>query len=156
MNEINKNVGKRIRDIRKSKSISIEKMAEKLNISYSTYQRIENGETNSWATHLEKISSLLEVSFEEIVIDKEKFIQINNEQSTGYFKSDIIINNLSERIFFVLGAGTGTFGLVYTYAYIANRKREFVFKYLNDSRLNKLIGMIFWGLAAVQLVNLLS
>lgn len=73
-------------------------MAEKLNISYSTYQRIENGETNSWATHLEKISSLLEVSFEEIVIDKEKFIQINNEQSTGYFKSDIIINNLSERL----------------------------------------------------------
>jgi threonine/homoserine/homoserine lactone efflux protein len=66
------------------------------------------------------------------------------------------INTLTERIFFVLGAGTGTFGLVYTYAYIANRKRDFVFKYLNDSRLNKLIGLIFLGLAMVQLVNLLS
>jgi threonine/homoserine/homoserine lactone efflux protein len=66
------------------------------------------------------------------------------------------INTLTERFFFVLGAGTGTFGLVYTYAYIANRKRNFVFKYLNDSRLNKLIGLLFWGLAVVQLVNLLS
>lgn len=66
------------------------------------------------------------------------------------------INTLAERIFFVFGAGTGTFGLVYTYAYIANRNRDFVFKYLNDSRLNKLIGLIFLGLAVVQLVNLLS
>ena len=66
------------------------------------------------------------------------------------------INTSTEKIFFVLGAGTGTFGLVYTYAYIANRKRDFVFKYLNDSRLNKLIGLIFWGLAVVQLVDLLN
>ncbi len=65
------------------------------------------------------------------------------------------INTLIERFFFVLGAGTGTFGLVYTYAYMANRKRSLVFKYLNDNRLNKLIGLIFWGLAVVQLVNLL-
>ena len=60
------------------------------------------------------------------------------------------------KIAFVLGAGTGTFGLVYTYAHIANRKRDFVFKYLNDSRLNKLIGLIFLGLAIMQLINLLT
>lgn len=66
------------------------------------------------------------------------------------------INTLTERFFFVLGAGTGTFGLVYTYAYIANRKRDFVFKCLNDSLLNKIIGLIFLGLAVLQLVNLLS
>lgn len=66
------------------------------------------------------------------------------------------INQFHEKLFFVLGAGSGTFGLVYTYAYIANRKRDFVFKYLNDSRLNKLIGLIFGSLALVQLVNLLS
>ena len=65
------------------------------------------------------------------------------------------ISQLHEKLFFVLGAGTGTFGLVYTYSYIANRKRDFVFKYLNDSRLNKLIGLIFLGLAVVQLVNLI-
>ena len=65
------------------------------------------------------------------------------------------INTLTDRIFFVWGAGTGTFGLVYTYSYIANRKRDFVFKYLNDNRLNKLIGLIFIGLAMVQLINLL-
>jgi threonine/homoserine/homoserine lactone efflux protein len=66
------------------------------------------------------------------------------------------INSLNEKIFLVLGAGTGTFGLVYTYASLANQKRDIVFKYLNDNRLNKLIAFIFWGLAVVQLVNLLS
>ena len=66
------------------------------------------------------------------------------------------INTLSEKICFVLGAETGTFDLIYTYAYIANRKRDFVFKYLNDVRLSKLVGFIFLGLAVIQLVNLLS
>ncbi len=49
---LNKNIGKRIREIRKSKDISIEKMAENLKVSYSTYQRIESGETNSWVSYL--------------------------------------------------------------------------------------------------------
>jgi threonine/homoserine/homoserine lactone efflux protein len=65
------------------------------------------------------------------------------------------INTLSEKIFFVLGAETGTFLLVYTYAYITNRKRNLIFKYLSDNRLNKVMGLIYIGLAAWQLVNML-
>lgn len=59
-------------------------MAEKLNISYSTYQRIESGETTSWATHLENISSILEVPIEEIIVEKSKLKQVNKDNSTGY------------------------------------------------------------------------
>jgi threonine/homoserine/homoserine lactone efflux protein len=60
-----------------------------------------------------------------------------------------LTNNL-ERWSFVLGAGSGTFLLIYTYATIANKKRNIVFKYLTDSRLNKLIGLIFISLAIIQ------
>jgi threonine/homoserine/homoserine lactone efflux protein len=65
------------------------------------------------------------------------------------------INTLSEKIFFVLGAETGTFLLVYTYAYITNRKRNLIFKYLTDNRLNKVMGLIYVSLATWQLVNML-
>jgi threonine/homoserine/homoserine lactone efflux protein len=67
----------------------------------------------------------------------------------------LAIDSQSAKIGFVLGAGTGTFLLVYTYAFIANRKRELIFNYITDSRLNKLIGCIFIGLAMLQLINLL-
>jgi threonine/homoserine/homoserine lactone efflux protein len=66
------------------------------------------------------------------------------------------ITTLSEKMFFVLGAATGTFLLVYSYAFIANKKRNSVFKYLTDTRLNKIMGSIFIGLAIWQLVNMLS
>lgn len=66
------------------------------------------------------------------------------------------ITTLSEKTFFVLGAGTGTFLLVYSYAFIANKKRDLLFKYLTDNRLNKIIGSIFIGLAFLQLVNMLN
>ena len=73
-------------------------MAENLSVSLSTYQRIESGETNSWALHLEDISKSLNVPIEEIILDKEKFIQIVKEQSTGYMNTDTVINNLSEKV----------------------------------------------------------
>ena len=65
------------------------------------------------------------------------------------------INALSDKIFFVAGAETGTFLLVYTYAYITERKRNVIFKYLTDNRLNKLMGGIYMGLAVWQLVNMI-
>lgn len=66
------------------------------------------------------------------------------------------ITTLSEKIPFVLGAGTGTFLLVYSYTFIANKKRDLLFKYLTDSRLNKIMGSIFIGLALLQLINMLN
>ncbi len=98
MTELNKNIGKRIREIRKDKNISIEKMAEKLNVSYSTYQRIETGETNSWANHLETISNVLDVPIEEIVVGKEQIIQNNSEQKGGVALNLGTINTLSEKL----------------------------------------------------------
>lgn len=73
-----------------------------------------------------------------------------------YQKYDFLkINNISDKISFVAGAETGTFLLMYTYAFISNRKRNLIFKYLSDSRLNKLMGCLYLGLAVWQLVNLI-
>lgn len=75
----------------------------------------------------------------------------------SYQKYDFLkIETVLEKLSFVLGAGTGTFLLVYSYAFVADRKRDLIFQYITDSRLNKLIGSIFIGLALLQLVNLLS
>jgi transcriptional regulator with XRE-family HTH domain len=100
MNMLNKNIGKRIREIRKSKDISIEKMAENLKVSYSTYQRIESGETNSWVSYLDTISSILEVEIEDIVLGKESIEQNNNHQNGGVAVTQNLgtINNLSEKL----------------------------------------------------------
>lgn len=73
-----------------------------------------------------------------------------------YQKYDFLkINNISDKISFVAGAETGTFLLIYTYAFISNKKRNLIFKYLSDSRLNKLMGCLYLGLAVWQLVNLI-
>jgi threonine/homoserine/homoserine lactone efflux protein len=64
------------------------------------------------------------------------------------------MNSILDDLAFVFGAGSGTLLLVFTYAFIANKKRNLIFKYLTDSRLNKVMGSIFIGLALWQLVNI--
>lgn len=100
MADLNKNIGSRIREFRRNKNISIEKMAENLNISYSTYQRIETGETSSWVSHLESISNLLAVGIEEIVLYKDMITQNNNGEDCGVAIAQNIgtINILSEKL----------------------------------------------------------
>jgi threonine/homoserine/homoserine lactone efflux protein len=66
----------------------------------------------------------------------------------------LAINSFTDKVFFVSGAGTGTFLLVYTYSFIAEKKRDIVFNYLSDNRLNKLIGGIFIGLALLKIVSI--
>jgi threonine/homoserine/homoserine lactone efflux protein len=74
----------------------------------------------------------------------------------AYQKYEILkFDSLFEKLCFTLGAGTGTFLLVLTYAFIADKKRELLFKYLKQSILNKIIGGIFIFLAMYQLWNLL-
>lgn len=72
-------------------------------------------------------------------------------QHKNFLKIDTNIDKAA----FVFGAGTGTFLLVFTYAFIANKKRNVIYKYLTDSRINKIIGAIFFGLGLWQLTNML-
>lgn len=109
---MNATIGKRIRKYREEKGFSQEELAEKLHVSRSTYQRIENGETNSWVNHIENICTTLEVSMDEILKPEEGYVQVNNNnestndngsgviqnQTINYNASDKLIEQYEERI----------------------------------------------------------
>ncbi|AZB23756.1 XRE family transcriptional regulator [Chryseobacterium bernardetii] len=110
---VNTTIGKRIRKYREEKSLSQEELAEKLHISRSTYQRIENGETNSWINHIENICTTLDVSMEDILKPEEGYTQINSNnteqtndngggviqnQTNNYNTSEKLIEQYEERI----------------------------------------------------------
>ncbi|WP_336965524.1 helix-turn-helix transcriptional regulator [Chryseobacterium contaminans] len=90
---MNTTIGKRIRKYREERSLSQEELAEKLHISRSTYQRIENGETNSWINHIENICTTLDVSMEDILKQEEGFTQINKENTASENSSNNMIQN---------------------------------------------------------------
>lgn len=66
------------------------------------------------------------------------------------------MNSNSKKMALVIGAGIGTFLLLFTYAFIAIKKRENIFKYLNSNQLNKITGLIFIALSLYQMVDLFS
>jgi len=109
---MNTSIGKRIRTYREERGFSQEELAEKLHISRSTYQRIENGETNSWINHIENICTSLNVELDDILKPEEGFVQVNNNndstndngsgviqnQTINYHNSDKLLESLQEHI----------------------------------------------------------
>ena len=60
-------IGKTIRKIRESKSLSIQDLADKLDMEYNNVIRIEKGRTNFTIGTLVKIANALEVALKDIV-----------------------------------------------------------------------------------------
>lgn len=87
-------VAKRIKNLRKQNNWSQEDVAFKLNISQSAYGRIEKGESNSWATHIQPICELFEIEPEELIKQDNISISYNKGKSINGF----IVNQLSEKI----------------------------------------------------------
>lgn len=74
-------VAKRIKNLREVKGISQEEIADRLNISRSAYERMENGKSQSWATHLVSLADFFDVSPEYFV--KEESQEQNNDKQNG-------------------------------------------------------------------------
>ncbi len=74
-------MGKRIREKRKAYMITQEVLAEKLGISVEYMSRVENGNVRASLTLLEKISGVLDISEEELILGKK-------EESTDRFCSE--------------------------------------------------------------------
>jgi len=95
-------VGHRIRVLRENKGFSQEDVADKINVSRAAYERMENGKSNSWASHLEQLCSFFEVSPEYFVRDDEKNMQHNENQKGGFSLQNNgsikTLNNLSEKL----------------------------------------------------------
>lgn len=63
---------KRLRNVRNSNHLTQEKMAERLDIAYSVYQRMENGRNNITLTHLNKLKQEFSVSSDYILYGEVK------------------------------------------------------------------------------------
>ena len=85
------NVTKRIKQKRKEKGYTQEKMAELLNISYSNYSKIENAIVTPTLERLVDISQLLDVSLDYLVYGKE----YNDKQE--YTKTTYFYDNQQEQ-----------------------------------------------------------
>lgn len=64
--ELKKQLGKRIKELRESRQISQEQIAEQLNIHPANYWRIENGISYPKPENLEKICEILNVKAQEL------------------------------------------------------------------------------------------
>lgn len=93
---MNKTIGKKLLELRKQKNLSQEQVADMLCISQSAYGRIETGESNSWANHLNKLCSIFEIQPEELVKSDGMIIgTLGTNNGGGYIQ---VVNQLSEKL----------------------------------------------------------
>lgn len=71
MNKLTLNLGKRIREIRKSKGLTIAKLASKLQISTSLISQLERGNVNTSIVLLKSISNAFNIPIQELLKDEE-------------------------------------------------------------------------------------
>lgn len=83
---MNTEITNKIKKLRIAKGYSHTDMADKLNITRSAYQRLESGETYSWAKYLDEIMATLETTPKEFFNDigKKVIYQVNHDHSVGY------------------------------------------------------------------------
>lgn len=87
-------VGHKIKTKRLLKGYTQQFMAESLGVSQKTYSNLENSKSNVSLSTLEKIASILEIDFFDLLPDN---ISISHnefkDQSAGY-----VVNNLPEKL----------------------------------------------------------
>ena len=93
MNEI---VGEKIKNLRKSRNLSQEEVAEFIHVSQSTYARIESGASNSWAGYILPLCELFGIQPEELL--KTDHIVINNNNTSCQYSGGYVVNQLSDKL----------------------------------------------------------
>ena len=92
---MNQEIVEKIKRLRISKGLNHLDMADKLNITRSAYQRLESGETYSWAKYLDELMAILETTPNEFFSDigKKTINQTNNSGGVGYIVETLIQDN---------------------------------------------------------------
>ena len=95
--EMNEIVGEKIKNLRKSRNLSQEEVAEFLHVSQSTYARIESGASNSWAGYyILPICEFFGIQPEELL--KTDHIVINNNNTSCQYSGGYVVNQLSDKL----------------------------------------------------------
>ena len=92
---MNTKIGSKLKYLRKQKGLSQEQVAEYLSLSQSAYARMENGESHSWANHIDKICEVFEIEIEELFKQDNIVINHNQQGGGGYVQ---VVNQLSEKL----------------------------------------------------------
>ena len=88
---MNVTVGNKLKELRKSSGYSLEDILQKLQISESTYLRMEKGETATWTSKINEICNLYAIEPEKLLLSDDKYSLISKNQKGGYSSS--ITNN---------------------------------------------------------------
>lgn len=76
--------------------MSQEQVADYLHLSQSAYARMESGESHSWASHIDKIWEVFEITPVELVRSEKVIIgNIGTNNGVGYAE---VVNQLSEKL----------------------------------------------------------
>lgn len=94
MNEI---VGEKIKNLRKSRNLSQEEVAEFIHVSQSTYARIESGASNSWAGYILPLCELFGIQPEEL-LKTDHIVINNNNTSCENAGNAYVFNQLSDKL----------------------------------------------------------
>lgn len=95
---MNVTVGNKLKELRKSSGLSLEDILQKLQISESTYLRMEKGETATWTSKINEICNLYSIEPEKLLLSDDKYSLISKNQKGG-IASSITINYDSEKTF---------------------------------------------------------
>lgn len=88
-------IGNKLRGLRSEKGFSTMDIAERLDVSESTYRRYESDKSFPDIFTLEKIAKVYDKSFLELLPEE---IVINNHQQGGTSTNAIVVNQLSEKL----------------------------------------------------------
>ena len=93
-------IGKKVKSLREKKGLTRKEVAEHLCISQSAYARMERGEGNSWALHLDKLSNIFEVSLIELLNEllNTDHLVLNQNTKGDHAQNAYVINQLSEKL----------------------------------------------------------
>jgi len=93
---MNTSIGNKLKQFRKNKGMSQEQEADYLHVSQSAYARMEIGDSHSWASHINKICEVFEITPEELVKNENVIIgNIGTNNGVGYAE---VVNQLSEKL----------------------------------------------------------
>ena len=76
MNEYNKDIGNRIKELRELSDITVQDIAQKLNIDAETYTQYETGEVDIPASFLYEIANIFQVDFSLLLTGEESRMSI--------------------------------------------------------------------------------
>ena len=93
---MNITIGEKLKELRKLSGIPMETIPKKLNMSKSTYLRMEKGTTACWTNNIDKICALYNIEVEELLLPIDKYKLLTDYQ-LGFSANSSVIDILSNK-----------------------------------------------------------